>query len=235
MYIMKTHLLPVYAAIVLSGLSSTKLMAQSPNDGALAYQGEAFLGELTADYERSKAIEFNAQDLEIKTSALYVDLKTSGEVEFSARSGWANQFIWKFGDGEIASGVQYVKHAFDKPGTYKVTLIASNDEASAKKQIEVTVVDTHQPLELEEMEHFIVFPQNNKLETDIKLNLPKRERKLRFQVQDVKGNQVFEHYVGRVGKRETIRVDLQNLPDGKYYVVLKGKKFSMVSRLSVVR
>jgi hypothetical protein len=28
---------------------------------------------------------------------------------------------------------------------------------------------------------------------------------------------------------------LQNIPDGKYYAVLKGKKYSMVSRLSVVR
>jgi hypothetical protein len=54
-------------------------------------------------------------------------------------------------------------------------------------------------------------------------------------VQDIKGNQVFEHMVGRVGKKETIRVDLQNIPDGKYYAVLKGKKYSMVSRLSVVR
>ena len=36
-------------------------------------------------------------------------------------------------------------------------------------------------------------------------------------------------------KKETIRVDLQNIPDGKYYAVLKGKKYSMVSRLSVVR
>jgi PKD repeat protein len=239
MFIMKTLLHPIFAASVLLLGSSLNLKAQNQNESseALAYESNSddFLGTLTAEYESARVNEYNGRDLEIKSSAVYVDLGSEQEVEFSARTGWADQFVWKFGDGKITSGVQHVKHRFSKPGKYKVTLIAANSEQSAKKQIEVTVVDSRKPLELEEMEHFIVFPRNNKLETDIKLNLPKRERKLRFQVQDIKGNQVFEHMVGRVGKKETIRVDLQNIPDGKYYAVLKGKKYSMVSRLSVVR
>jgi hypothetical protein len=237
MFIMKTHLHPFVAAMVLLLGTNINSQAQVPQGEAMAYESspDDFLGELTADYESARVNEYNGRDLEIKSSAVYVDLGQEKEVEFSARTGWADQFVWKFGDGKVTSGVQHVKHQFTKPGKYKVTLIAANSQQSAKKQIEVTVVDSRKPLELEEMEHFIVFPRNNKLETDIKLNLPKRERKLRFQVQDVKGNQVFEHMVGRVGKKETIRVDLQNIPDGKYYAVLKGKKYSMVSRLSVVR
>jgi hypothetical protein len=236
---MKTQLHPYVAAFALLLGTQINSMAQvdvSPGE-AVAYESSSdnFLGELTADYESARVNEYNGRDLDIKTSALYVDLGKEQDIEFSARTGWADQFVWKFGDGKITSGVQHVKHRFSKPGKYKVTLIAANSEQSAKKQIEITVVDSRKPLELEEMEHFIVFPQNNKLETDIKLNLPKRERKLRFQVQDIKGNQVFEHMVGRVGKKETIRVDLQNIPDGKYYAVLKGKKYNMVSRLSVVR
>lgn len=236
---MKTHLHPFVAAMVLllgSNITSSA-QVQVPQGEAMAYEttGGDFLGELTADYESARVNEYNGRDLEIKTSALFVDLGQEQEVEFSASSGWADQFVWKFGDGKVTSGLQHVKHQFTKPGKYKVTLIAANSSQSAKKQVEINVVDSRKPLELEEMEHFIVFPRNNKLETDIKLNLPKRERKLRFQVQDIKGNQVFEHMVGRVGKKETIRVDLQNIPDGKYYAVLKGKKYNMVSRLSVVR
>lgn len=236
---MKSHLHPFVAAMYLLLGTNINLSSQAQilEGEAMAYKStnSGFLGKLTADYESARVNEYNGRDLEIKSSAVFVDLGKEQEVEFSASSGWADQFVWKFGDGNVTSGLQHVKHQFSKPGKYKVTLLATNSAQSAKKQIEIQVVDSRKPLELQEMEHFIVFPHNNKLETDIKLNLPKRERKLRFQVQDIKGNQVFEHMVGRVGKKETIRVDLKNIPDGKYYVVLKGKKYNMVSRLSVVR
>jgi hypothetical protein len=41
--------------------------------------------------------------------------------------------------------------------------------------------------------------------------------------------------IGRVKKHSLIKINLQSLADGKYYAILKGKKYSLVSRITVVR
>lgn len=194
------------------------------------------LAELNEEYSAPKAkTPAKSLDLEIKASNLTIDLKKNKQVEFSARTAWATNFVWKFGDGSTMSGFQHVKHEFKKPGKYEVTLLASNKEQVAKQTIEVNVVDNSAPLELEEMEHYIVFPANNSLEVDIQLNLPRKEKHLLLEVKNVEGERVFEYEVGKVRKTELIHVDLQNLEAGKYYAVLKGRRYSLVSRLTVAR
>ncbi len=239
---MKATLHPLFAAlfVVLSlsqvAKAQTEALAGEPIAYGQTVPGYDLLSELSEDYRSSGSVKTKKNtDLEIKASRIHVDLNNEQEVEFSARTGWAKDFFWKFGDGKSLSGFQHVKHKFDKAGTYQVTLLASNDEETVKKTLEIVVVDSRKPLELEEMEHYIVFPHDNRLEADIQLRLPKREKKLVFQVQDVEGHQVFEYSLGRVRKNEQVRVDLKNLPDGKYYAVLKGRKYSLVSRLSVMR
>jgi len=185
---------------------------------------------LEAKKERTSVI-----DLEIKASRIHVDLNSEQQVEFSAKTGWATDFVWKFGDGSTVSGFQNVSHQFKNPGSYKVTLFASNETETARKDIEIHVIDNASPLELKEMHHYIVFPHDNKLEADIQLNLPRKEKHLRMQIQDVEGNPVFEYEIGRVKKRSVIHVDLRNLENGKYYAVLKGRKYSLVSKLTVTR
>jgi PKD repeat protein len=239
---MKATIHPLFAAlfVVLSLSQAAKAQTETQAGDPIAYgqtvPGYDLLSELSEDYKSSGSVKTKKNtDLEIKASRIHVDLNNEQEVEFSARTGWAKDFLWKFGDGKSLSGFQHVKHKFDKAGTYQVTLLASNEEETVKKTVEIVVVDSRQPLELEEMEHYIVFPHDNRLEADIQLRLPKREKKLVFQVQDVEGQQVFEYSLGRVRKNEQVRVDLKNLPDGKYYAVLKGKKYSLVSRLTVMR
>lgn len=239
---MKATIHPLFAALffVLSFTNNAEAQTEALPGDPIAYgqtaPGYDLLSELSEDYKSSGAVKTKKSvDLEIKASRIHVDLNNEQEVEFSARTGWATDFVWKFGDGKSLSGFQHVKHKFDRAGTYEVTLFASNEEETVKKSVEIVVVDSRQPLELEEMEHYIVFPHDNKLEADLKLNLPRREKKLLFQVQDVEGQQVFEYSLGRVRKNAKVKVDLKNLPDGKYYAVLKGKKYSLVSKLTVMR
>lgn len=239
---MKTPLHYVWTSGLWLSMASSGVYAQNVpvQTDALAFDASAadseILSALSEDYEsQAKAEASRAGDLEIKVSRIHVDLRKEKEVEFSARTKWAREFVWKFGDGQMIAGQQHVKHSYTKPGTYEVVLLASNGDQSARKTMQVVVVDSSQPLELEEMEHYVVFPVNNKLETDIQLNLPKKEKDLVFQVQDVEGTPLFEYSLGRVRKNERVRVDLREIPDGKYYAVLKGKKFSLVSRLTIVR
>jgi len=210
---------------------STDLKGQYQVD----YQYELLAG-LNEDFNRENRMKPSTEaDLHIKASRLNIDLAKEGEIELSAKTGWAKDFIWKFGDGKMTSGFQHVKHKYERPGKYQITLLASNGDKLERQQVEIEVVDSRVPLELEEMEHYIVFPHDNKLEAHVQLNLPKRERDLHIQIQNIEGHEVFEYTLGRVRKRQIVKIDMKDLPDGKYYAVLKGKKFSLVSRLTVIR
>jgi hypothetical protein len=101
--------------------------------------------------------------------------------------------------------------------------------------MEVTVVDNSKPLQLEEMEHYVIFPHDNKMEAEIQLDLPRKEKHLTFEIQDCEGNKLMNQEIGRVKKHSLIKINLQSLADGKYYAILKGKKYSLVSRITVVR
>jgi hypothetical protein len=239
---MKRTLPCIFLGIVGSFVVHSNVNAQTdpslPDISAFNHQlaDVDLLAELNEEYrEPKKASPAKSLDLKIKASRLHVDLKNERQVEFSANTGWATDFVWKFGDGSTMSGFQHVKHEYRKPGKYEITLLASNKEHVARQTIEIDVVDNSQPLELEEMQHFIVFPSDNKLEADIQLNLPKREKHLLLEIKNIEGERVFEYEVGKVRKTEIIHVDLQNLDAGKYYAILKGKKYSLASRLTVAR
>ncbi len=227
----------VGSLVVRSELSA---QTEPANQNPIAFDNKLndidLLAELNEEYSAPKAkTPAKSMDLEIKVSRIHVDLKKEKTVEFSARTAWATDFVWKFGDGSTMSGFQHVKHEFQKPGKYEVVLLASNKDHLAKQTIQIEVADNSIPLELEEMEHYIVFPSNNKLEADIQLKLPRREKHLLLEIKNVEGERVFEYEIGKVRKKEIIHVDLQNLEAGKYYAVLKGKKYSLVSRLTVAR
>jgi hypothetical protein len=229
--------------VVISGLSiisdiNAQSVADRLNQGSNVQYSESpdILSVLTDEYAEAKTLRISSNlDLEIKASRMHVDFNSEQEVEFSARTSWATDFVWKFGDGSTLSGFQNVKHQFSSPGKYKVTLLASNEVEVAKQEIEIEVIDNSAPLELEEMKHYIVFPHDNKLQADVQLNLPRKERNLVFQILDVEGNPINNYEIGRVKKRELIHVDLRNLENGKYYAVIKGKRYSLVSKLTVTR
>lgn len=239
--IMKRTLPCIFLGLVSSFVARSELNAQTgATAGQIAFDHQSgeidLLAELTEEYSKPLSkTPAKSLDLEIKASRKNVDLKNEQQVEFSAKTGWATNFVWKFGDGSTVSGFQHVKHEFKKPGKYEVVLLASNKNQVAKQTLEINVVDNSIPLELEEMEHYIVFPSDNKLQATIQLNLPKKEKHLLFEVKNVEGERVFEYEVGKVRKKDIINVDLQNLEAGKYYAVLKGQKFSLVSKLTVAR
>jgi PKD repeat protein len=61
-------------------------------------------------------------------------------------TGEADSLIWDFGDGSQATG-DVVEHAFSTPGTFTVTLTASNAAGSDVREGQVTIVDAVLPPE----------------------------------------------------------------------------------------
>jgi len=180
-------------------------------------------------------LAINTNRLTVKASKHYIDFNSESPVEFSASADWATDYIWRFGDGSVASGIQNATHKFKEPGVYKVTVTASNENQIQNETIEIKVIDNQKGIKLEEMGHFVVFPTNNKLEANIQLDLPTREKKLYLELQDIAGNQVVEQLVGKVRRKQKIKVDMGEIPEGKYYTIIKGKKFSMISHITVIR
>lgn len=198
--------------------------------------GIDLLAELTEQHANPKKYRSQENlDLNIVASATQIDLSKGMEVEFSARSQWAENYVWKFGDGSTTSGFQHVKHKFSTPGKYEVSLLATNDKEVARQVITIHVIDGKAPLELEEMAHFYVFPADNKLEATFDLKLPRKEKHLVLEMKDVAGTRIYQYEIGKVRRNQKVHVDLRNLEAGKYYAVIKGKRFNMVSRLTVAR
>lgn len=185
----------------------------------------------------TKVVEesFEAKSITVKASKLVVDYNQGAKVEFSAIAPWATDYMWKFGDGTVLSGIQNASHTFKQPGVYRVSVSASNANEIKKEVIEIKVIDNQKGIKLEEMGHFVVFPTGNKLITDIQLDLPTREKKLFVELQDIAGERVIEQLVGKVRKRQKIRLDFGEIPEGKYYAILKGKRYSMVSHVTVIK
>jgi len=220
-------------AVIFASLNVLKAQGEAPLE--LPQQnlpGYALLSELNLEEKLSSGTK---KELELKVSKQKIVLGRDSMVEFSAKSKWAKDYIWKFGDGSSLSGFQHVQHVYEKPGKYHVILIASNDDEASRKEIEIEVLANPSALEIKEMGHYFVFPNNNKLITDIQLDLPKREKRFRVEIKDNRGVRVFEKKYGRVKKDQIITLDLSNLEDGRYYAILKGKKYSVLSKVTIVR
>jgi hypothetical protein len=54
-------------------------------------------------------------------------------------------------------------------------------------------------------------------------------------MKDVAGTRIYQYEIGKVRRKQKVHVDLRNLEAGKYYAVIKGKRFNMVSRITVAR
>lgn len=232
---MKQTLLPTYLFFLVTFSSLGILSAQNRNDLAVNVQelpGYALLSELNLEEKLSSGTK---KELELKVSKQKIVLGRDSMVEFSAKSKWAKDYIWKFGDGSSLSGFQHVQHMYEKPGKYQVILIASNEDEASRKEIEIEVLANPSALEIKEMGHYFVFPNNNKLITDIQLDLPKNEKRFRVEIKDNRGARVFEKKYGRVKKDQIITLDLTDLEDGRYYAILKGKKYSVLSKVTIVR
>jgi len=176
-----------------------------------------------------------AKKLDIKASKRYVDLHGDRNVQFSVNSNYAKDFVWKFGDGSIVSGFQNTNHIFKEVGTYQVQVVASNEKDIWRENIEVVVVDSKAGLNLEEMGTYVVFPNDNQLELDIQLRMPRKERKLLVDITDISGDGIYNVNLGKVKRNQRVKVNFESLDPGKYYITLKGKRFSSISKLIVAK
>ena len=104
---------------------------------------------------------------EVQASA---SLNTSGmNTNLSANTSQnANVYAWDFGDGTLASG-ELTNHTYSIPGTYTVTLVASNDNCSDTVVYEVNANNA----DLVDLENFMLelYPNPSRTLVKVKTNI----------------------------------------------------------------
>lgn len=173
--------------------------------------------------------------IEIKASKRYVDIRGDKNVQFSVTSNFARDFVWKFGDGSMISGMQNTQHTFKDTGVYQVQVLASNEYEVMRESIEIVVVDSKQGMKLEEMGTYVVFPYDNQLLLDVELNLPRKEKQLFVNIDDLSGAGIYTKELRKVKRNQRVKLDFDTLEPGKYYITIRGKRFSSISKLIVAK
>jgi hypothetical protein len=113
--------------------------------------------------------------------------------------------------------------------------VASNEKDIWRENIEVVVVDSKAGLNLEEMGTYVVFPNDNQLELDIQLRMPKKEKNLLVDIADIEGSGIYKVDLGKVKRNQRVKVNFETLEPGKYYITLRGKRYSSISKLIVAK
>lgn len=147
----------------------------------------------------------------------------SDSVQFADNSLYADSWLWDFGDP--ASGVnntsteQNPLHVFTSNGGYQVTLIVTNsygcaDTLTASSKVNVGIQEFNTDL------HAVIYPNPASNEAELHI-FSKTPQPLFVQLIDAKGNTVQKQQVNLISGRNKNRIDLTQLAEGLYVLILQ--------------
>ena len=132
----------------------------------------------------------------------------------SNQSTNADNFYWDFGDGNTSTE-ESPRHRYEGPGTYTITLIASNACFSDTFQMEMLFLLTS--IDETDLDDKIdVFP--NPASDILNIVIPASDRYHSLELIDVLGRVIIHHEI----EDESIRLDIQNVGNGSYFLNFKG-------------
>ncbi|HRG58858.1 MAG TPA: PKD domain-containing protein, partial [Bacteroidia bacterium] len=150
-------------------------------------------------------------------------VNTYEEVIFTAPQSKANSLTWDFGDGSIVSGESTIKHQYQEPGTYTVSLTNSLGECSISETITLNVnkAAQSQAISMDVNQQngvfYALFNFNENTIATIRLT--------NALGQEITNTLRFE---GKIGK---IRLPLENVAEGVYMVVLNNGKDTFTKKI----
>ena len=88
--------------------------------------GNYSVGFIYGSYVATKQVTVNTQQVNVTIGVSTQNIVTGQEVQFSSWATNAQYYDWDFGDGTIITEIANPSLAFYAPGTYTVTLLATN-------------------------------------------------------------------------------------------------------------
>lgn len=157
--------------------------------------------------------------------------------EFSATiTGEHADITWNFGDGAIVTGITNPVHMYTEPGIYTVSLIVSNANCMDVKELQITVTGQTTGIATLEESAFSVYPNPVTTgSTIVRLNLKEREAALTLHLIDAAGRIVKKETLNRVEGQVQVQLQVGDLANGVYQLLVNGKTFSTASRITLAK
>jgi hypothetical protein len=135
----------------------------------------------------------------------------NGNYDFSADTTTVGTVSWDFGDGNSANG-DTVNHTYAAPGTYTVTMIATNACGSDTATVTVNFIS----VEKFGFTNVSIFPNPTAGAFAID-NLPQEGGDIIIRINDMQGRTVMSKVLSQ-GQQQRLDMDLSNLRSGTYFL-----------------
>jgi hypothetical protein len=135
----------------------------------------------------------------------------NGNYDFSADTTTVGTVSWDFGDGNSANG-DTVNHTYAAPGTYTVTMIATNACGSDTATVTVNFIS----VEKFGLTNVSIFPNPTAGAFAID-NLPQEGGDIIIRINDMQGRTVMSKVLSQ-GQQQRLDMDLSNLRSGTYFL-----------------
>lgn len=152
-------------------------------------------------------------------------------ISFTNTSTNATSYLWKFGDGNTSTEVNPV-HTYAAPGTYTVTMDATNECRTLTRTNTYTL--TTGIRDLQDQLTLLVQPNPNNGEFLLYLT-PQQAMELQAKLSDLSGRVLHQQHIHAAAGQNAIPFKDLKLPDGVYLLHLQGAAGSTVLRVIVQR
>jgi PKD repeat protein len=158
-------------------------------------------------------------------------------VDFAASvEGTYTDITWNFGDGSTVSGTLTPVHMFTEPGIFTVTFIASNANCMDVQQMQISVSANVTGIADVQNATFSVYPNPvSSGSTTLNLNLKQMEPELLLHLIDAAGRIVKTQRIARTEGSVQVQLEVADLANGVYQLLVQGKNFSTAAKITIAK
>lgn len=157
-------------------------------------------------------------------------------IEFIGDAQGAAEYVWNFGDGTIVTGIINPVHAYMQAGEYEVTFTAINGGCSATASTTVKISNVTTGIgNVASQNDVILYPNPAKDRANILLNIDRAETQVKVSIYDAAGRMISSRNANDLRSGSIITLDVEELANGIYEVVVEGNAFRSVRKLTIAK
>jgi PKD repeat protein len=155
-------------------------------------------------------------------------------IQFAGNNNGATTYSWNFGDGNTVNGVLNPVHTYSAAGQYTVTFTTSSNgcESTTTKVINVSN-GTVGINDIANGNSFSIYPNPSADIAYVMLNMAANEKDVMVTILDGAGRVVSKERVNEVRNGSVVTLNVSEIANGIYEVVVENKNFRAVGKLSV--
>ena len=154
-------------------------------------------------------------------------------IQFTGNNNGATAYSWNFGDGNTVNGVLNPVHTYSAAGQYTVTFTTSSNGCESTSTKVINVNGTVGINEIANGNSFSIYPNPSADIAYVMLNMAANEKDVMVSIIDGAGRVVSKERVNEVRNGSVVTLNVSEIANGIYEVVVENKNFRAVGKLSV--